>query len=422
MKLTWRLTVRISLIMAVILAAWAILFHRAILEEVNDETDDALELFSEKLISRVLQGDTLPTAANGTNNSYYIKPVTAEYAATNPRMRFSNESIFIATEEEDEPSRVLRTVFQRAEGDYMLLVVATPTLETEELLEAVTSWIIHLFSILLLSTVAVCLWVLRHSMRPLYRLLHWLEDNDISHKAKPLENPTTMSEFIRLNEAVLRYASRNEELYTQQKQFTGNASHEIQTPLAVCKNRLEMLAATQLDENQLGEVLKIQQTIEYISRLNRELLLLSKIDFRQFSDATPIDLAALIRKVAEDCGLVFAYRNIALQIELTTLSISMNETLATALVTNLVKNAYIHNCDNGVIRITQSLNELTISNTGDSSPLDPSQIFERFYQGKKRAGSTGLGLALAKAISNQYGFILSYDYHHKMHHFRIIFR
>lgn len=422
MKLTWRIVIRISLLMSVVLAVWAVLFHNTVIDEVNDETDDSLEFFSENLISRVLRGEKLPAADNGTNNTYFLDSISEEYALMHPNVVYSNEIVYIKEKNEDEPARVLRTVFQDTEGKYHQLTVATPTIDTDDLREALTSWIVMLYAALLVLTAAACLWVLWRSMRPLYRILRWLNTNDISKGVQPLDNPSRMSEFIKLNEAIVSSARRSEQLYTQQKQFTGNASHEIQTPLAVCKNRLDLLLETSLTEEQMGEVIKVQQTLDNISRMNKDLLLLAKIDGGQFTETASVDMAALASKVAEDCGMAYCSAGAKVSVNVAgSLNVEMNPTMASVLVTNLVKNAFLHNLKDGSIYISFVDGSLCVANSGET-PLNADQVFERFYQGSKREGSTGLGLAIVKAIAGLYGFGLQYEFKDARHIFSIKFR
>ena len=178
-----------------------------------------------------------------------------------------------------EPARILKTIFQNDSGVYFELTVATPSFEKEDLRNSILNWIIVLYVTLLLIIIGINTWVFYRSMRPLYTLLHWLDDYTVGGENKLLKNDTKISEFKKLNDAAIRYARRTEQLFDQQKQFIGNASHEIQTPLAVCQNRLEWLTDnTELTEEQLVEILKTRQTIEYIVRLNKSLLFLSKID------------------------------------------------------------------------------------------------------------------------------------------------
>ena len=118
-------------------------------------------------------------------------------------------------------------------------------------------WMIFLYIALLLTIIVINVWVFYRNMRPLYVLLHWLDKYRIGKGNEPLQNNTRVSEFRKLNEAAVRYAERSEQMFEQQKQFIGNASHEMQTPLAICRNRLEMLMEDEnLSESQLEELMK----------------------------------------------------------------------------------------------------------------------------------------------------------------------
>lgn len=143
---------------------------------------------------------------------------------------------------------------------------------------------------------------------------------------------------------------RTEQMFEQQKQFIGNASHEIQTPLAICRNRLEMLMEDDsLSEKQLEELMKTHQTLEYITKLNKSLLLLSKIDNGQFTDTKELELNVLLKQYLQDYEEVYDYRNIEVTIdEQGVFKVTMNESLAVALLTNLLKNAFVHNIDGDI--------------------------------------------------------------------------
>lgn len=187
-------------------------------------------------------------------------------------------------------------------------------------------------------------------MRPLYVLLHWLDGYQTGKRNKPLSNDTQITEFRKLNEAAIRYVERTEQMFEQQKQFIGNASHEIQTPLAICRNRLEMLMEDDsLSEKQLEELMKTHQTLEYITKLNKSLLLLSKIDNGQFTDTKELELNVLLKQYLQDYEEVYDYRNIEVTIdEQGVFKVTMNESLAVALLTNLLKNAFVHNIDGDI--------------------------------------------------------------------------
>lgn len=422
MKLIYRVTSRISVALLIVMAIWASLFYFIIIDEINDETDDALEDYSENIITRALAGETLPSVDNGTNNTYYIEEVTPEYARQNPGIRYFDEMIYLQSKEETEPARILKTIFRDAENSYFQLTVAIPTIEKEDLQETILWWIVFLYLLLLMAVIMINVIVLHGSFRPLYKLLAWLDHFKVDSKLIPLDNDTNVTEFRKLNEAMIRSAERNIETYEQQKTFIGNASHELQTPLAICKNRLEMLMEDpEITENQLEQIAKTEETLEHIIKLNRTLLLLSKIENRQFPDRKIISVNDIIRKQMDDYREVYAYRNITVELtEEAQPDVEMNETLATVMISNLLKNAYTHNIDGGTISITIGPSRITIANTGSEEPLDPAKIFKRFYQGTKKEGSTGLGLALTESIIKLYGMQINYHYSKRMHIFEIL--
>ena len=302
MKLIYRIALRLSLVLLPLLALWAVLFYAAMVDEINDEADDALEDYSELIVTRMLAGRALPSLNSGSNNSYSIAPVDEAYASKHPRIVYYDAEVFIPEKDETEPARILTTVFQDRDGNYFELKVATPTFEKDDLLETILGWVVSLYFLLLVTIVGVTVWVLHRSMRPLYALLRWLDGYVPGRNNPPVPDDTNISEFRRLNEAAQRAADRSDELFDRQKQFIGNASHELQTPLAVLGNRLEwLLDRTELTEEQMGELFQMQRTLGGIVRLNRTLLLLTKIDNGQFPESTEVDIACLVREQVALC-------------------------------------------------------------------------------------------------------------------------
>ena len=385
MKLFHLVLWRISLALIVVLTVWAGFFYMAVVEEVNDEVDDTLEDYSEGLIIRALSGEDMPTASNGSNNQYYLYEVSESYAASHPQITYRDEMVFITEKSETEPARVLITIFRTEDERYMELVVYTPTIEKLDLLRAILGWIIFLYVLLLLIILSINIWVFRKNMKPLYVLLKWLDSSQLGKKNEPLENTTKITEFRKLNAATMAFAERGEKLFEQQKTFIGNASHEMQTPLAICRNRLEMLMEDEtLTEHQLNELIKTHQTLENLTRMNRSLLLLCKIENGQFADTRSVCLNDILTHYLDDYKEVYAYRNITVTVTTdSSFCVEMNDSLVSVLVTNLLKNSFVHNIDGGFIYIKITANTFEISNTGEK-PLDRERIFERFYQVHKK--------------------------------------
>lgn len=421
MKLFHLVMWRMSAMLVVILTCWAVLFYLAVMEEVNDEVDDSLSDYAESLIIRSLSGEKMPDTSNGSNNQYFLYDVSAEYAASYPKISYRDEMVYITAKGETEPARILMTIFQKDDGGYMELVVYTPTIEKYDLQRAILGWIVFLYVLLLLMILAVNAWVFYRNMRPLYTLLKWLENYRLGSKREPLDESLRIVEFRKLNEAANLFSERSEQLYEQQKLFIGNASHEMQTSLAICRNRLEMLMEDDtLTEKQLSELMKTHRTLENLTRLNKSLLLLCKIENRQFTDVKPICLNELLMHYLDDYKEVYAYRRVQVNVHVEDcFQLEMSESLATVLLTNLLKNAFVHTSEGGTIELTFTASSFEIRNTGEAS-LDKNRIFERFYKEGKKEGSTGLGLALVDSICKAYRLNLSYRFENGMHIFTVI--
>lgn len=420
MKLIYRISLRLSLVLLPLIALWAVVFYFTMVDEINDEVDDALEDYSELIVIRMLSGELLPRMNEGSNNSYTIAPVDENYAATHPGIDYYDAEVYIPEKEETEPARFLVTIFQDGNGQFYELKVATPTFEKDELLETILWWVVWLYLLLLITVVGTTMWIFHNSMRPLYALLHWLDGYVPGHKTVPVPNNTSITEFRRLNTAAQQAVDRSEELLEQQKQFIGNASHELQTPLAVLGGRMEyMLDHAGLDEQTMGEVIQMQRTLGHIVRLNKTLLLFAKIDNGQFPENTDVDISAMIREQKELYDDIYEERDIRCDMHLTgSFLVRMNESLASVLVSNLIRNAYVHSEAGARIDIRIEGRTLTVSNDG-VTPLDGKHIFERFYQGSKREGSTGLGLALVKAVADSYGLCVGYRFGEEQHIFSV---
>jgi len=156
-------------------------------------------------------------------------------------------------------------------------------------------------------------------------------------------------------------------------------------------------------------------------RLNKSLLMLSKIENRQYADEEAINFNELVTNLAEDFTDLAEFKGISIEISNRgTLTFNMNRGLAITLVTNLFKNAMVHNHEGGSIVIDILASGFTIQNTGSSKPLDQKQVFDRFYRNSDNDQSTGLGLSIVKSISQSYKLEVGYNFNGS-HSFTISF-
>ena len=241
MKLIHYTISKLSVVLIAILSAWACLFYFNILDEILDETDDSLENYKNLIIRQVLTDTSAIDHHNDLMSQYMIKEIS-EREAIHYRERYFDSTRFYETELEFDPVRVLKTAFRGQDKKFYELTVMISTLEQDDMIEAILQWIIILYLTLLVCILVVTEIVFRRSLAPFYKLLNWLNTFTLGEKNPPLDNPTKIKEFRRLNETIAQMTRRSEEMYSQQKQFIENASHELQTPLAICRNKLELLA------------------------------------------------------------------------------------------------------------------------------------------------------------------------------------
>jgi signal transduction histidine kinase len=231
-----------------------------------------------------------------------------------------------------------------------------------------------------------------------------------------LQAETGTAEFNELNKVITALIDRVNRAYHNQKQFVENASHEMQTPLAIIRSKLELLINQPgLTEKNAALIADITEANDRLSQMNRTLLLLAKIENNQFPETERVDVSELLKKIIE----VFKGHYEEFPVLRTTienaLTVPVNRILIEVMISNLIKNAIDHNQPDGYINISLSKNTLTIENTGPALSVPPHDLFERFKKGSHQTKTTGLGLALVKQICNLYHFTITYNYNDGWH-------
>lgn len=424
MKLVYRITLSLIVPLVITLGLWGWLSYRTMARKIHADTDMILKEYSDDIISRMLSGRELPERFNGAYNTYYIKEVTPEYAASNPAVCYGEAEAFLKSQEDFASSRVRKQVFMDREGQYHEIAVSLPTFEQDTLVEHVLWWTGILFVVLLVALLIIGVIVVEYNMRPFKALMAWIDGYEPGRKTAPVPDDTDIVEFRKLADTVRKAVDRFEHEYEERKIFIGNASHELQTPLAVCSNRVEMmLDRSDLDEEMAAELVKLHRSLQHMVRLNKTMLFLAKIENDRFPDKVKVDLSDMLVKAVELNDEIYSYKEISSSLSREGDFIhEMNEQMASVLVTNLVKNAYVHSPEGSGISVTVSGDGFSISNPGDM-PLDQDKLYHRFYQpGGRKEGSTGLGLALAYSVCERNGLALSYDFKENRHVFRVILK
>ncbi len=260
--------------------------------------------------------------------------------------------------------------------------------------------------------------------QPFFSTLKKVDKYDIVHNPDLNLLPETGTvEFDHLNKELHKLISRVNTAYDHQKQFAENASHEMQTPLAIIRSKLELLInQPHLTEKSAALLADITEANNRLTQMNRTLLLLSKIENNQFPDKETIYVSTLLQQVVNDFQNHYEERFPPLKIVLQEgVTIVASPLLIEILFSNLVKNAVEHNQPGGSITIELNGNTLSINNTGATPEGDTNELFERFKKGSYQSKSTGLGLALVKEICTLYNYRIRYDYKEGLHELEVTF-
>lgn len=408
------------LLLPVIIAIWAGLFYYNMVDEVEDSLDDGLANYKMLIIEQALRDTSILHNAEFNERNYAIRPVDA-IGALAMTDQYLDTMMYMVSEEDFEPVRMLKTAFKQQDKYYELRVISS-SLEKDDLVEDLLFSIIWLYVVLIASVLIINNFVLRRIWTPFYQLLDKIGKFNLEKNPVITPTPSKVSEFQELDHRLVQLANQSAATYASQKQFLENAAHELQTPLAISINQLELLAEHKDVPPQYVEAIgTVTRNLRRLSRLNKALLLLTKIENRQFEINEEIEINQVIKRLLDQYEDVITSRQIEVELEeAIKLRWKMNADLAEILISNLLKNAWVHNQSGGVIRIVVGADQLVIANTAVSGALDTDRIFERFRKDSPDIQRVGLGLAIVKAIGMVSGLRIDYRFAGGMHYFSVI--
>lgn len=233
--------------------------------------------------------------------------------------------------------------------------------------------------------------------------------------------PSAVDEFRDLNLALTDLTIRARKEYRGLKEFTENASHEIQTPLAIIKSRLESISQLEINERIADYLLDAKQSVDRLSRLNRGLLLLAKLDNAAFPDQKQILIHELLGNLMEQMTDLFEHRGMVLQADLHYKKILASPYLVEIMLTNLLSNMRVHGIPGTTVYIRLDDRGMVFSNPGAPIPFPQEKLFSRFGRTTNEYEGNGLGLSIVRQICLTHHWEITYFYQEEQHHFEILF-
>jgi signal transduction histidine kinase len=329
------------------------------------------------------------------------------------KRRFTTEHL----EGEGDSFRVLQFGIV-AKGTSYIATVAKSLEGTDDLTLSILLISLATIFVILVTSLVINRVLLKRLWQPFYSSLDILKNFRVDKK-QPVNFPATqIDEFRFMDETIQKTANQAQQEYSLLKEFTENASHEMQTPLAIIRSKLDLLIQDEnLSEEQSKTMQSAYSAIEKLSRLNQSLLLLAKIENNQYADTSSINLKDKITEKLAAFHELWQNQDISVTSSLEDVKVKLNTELADILLNNLFSNATRHNYSNGFIHIDLKENELDISNSSREKELNSKQMFLRFFSQDKKNRYNGLGLSIIKQICDVSGFSVRYSFTEGQHHF-----
>lgn len=400
---------------ALLLLVGTVVFYLAINWIIRSELDEKLEVDRQRTENLLRKGESLPQFAP-------LLEVEVLHEKTQPEKTWSNTMVFDPVEGEDELYRQLVSTLE-LDGNTYRITNRTSLVESEDLLLAIGGCTLGLALLLF----AGLYWLNRRTSRrlwaPFQQQLEALRNFSLSQNEPLTLASSGINEFEELKTALQQLTEKVRTDYRTLKEFTENASHEIQTPLAIIRSKIEYLVENEpLTDGQLEQIGAIYEAANRLSRLNQSLLLLAKIENRQFGGTEPVPVSEVIREQVGMLAELTNAKNLVVKMDfLESPVVTANRSLVEILIKNLLENAIRYSQPGDTILVKSEPGSITFANPGTAPLEQPERLFQRFQKRGGNGSSLGLGLAIVKEICGVYDWGAGYDFREGRHEFGVRF-
>jgi signal transduction histidine kinase len=415
MKLLTKYSLVNLLAMVVIFLMSSVVLYELTQGILIHEMDSDLSGIEQKVTLNIKQYNTLP-------QGHPLDEEQINFAVTGTqKVARSSELVQLYSKREKKLHNFRKLVFPLwFNNTWYKVTVAKPVEGMHHLSRA----LITISSTTILATILISLvlngFLLRRLWRPFYASMSIMRNFKLGRTEKLSFPETNIEEFSFMNDSLLMATEKAEQDYLLLKEFTENASHEMQTPLSIIRSKLDMLIQEKnLSEKQSELARAAYAAIKRLSRLNQSLLLLAKIENQQFNNMQEMNMKEMAEEKILQFQELWQSHKISVAHKLHDSYIQISPELLDILLNNLFSNASNHNVSNGHVSIELQQGQLTISNTGNPTALNEKKLFSRFYKETINSNSNGLGLSIIKQISKVSSITTTYQFAGNMHSFNL---
>ena len=401
--------------------AGGIVLYFTIRTIVYKQIDNSLKTEAAIIEDQILQSDTIPDFTADFGHQIEVKLLNSQI-----RKKVVFKDTLILDEKAGEYLSYRSILYSGNTKDkkgYTINIYQTLE-EKQELLKDVSLYMSFLFLSLLAISILLNYLISSNLWKPFYTSVDQAANYNILSDKPILLPETDIAEFRQLNGVIKSMTSKMRSDYLNLKEFNENAAHEIQTPLAVIRSKMDILVQNaRLNKENLELVKSINDATTKLFKLNQGLLLISKIENQYFQAEKNVSLKQTVETCIENYREIMEIKGIKVELKAASSAvIKMNEILADVLISNLLSNAVRYNIDNGLIRCEIDDRLLVITNTGLPLKTDPELLFQRFHKGNDHLQSVGLGLSIVKKIADSYSMKVSYTCNENLHIIKLEYR
>ena len=415
MRLLTKNTLVLLAVTLIIFVAGGFVFYSQLKKIMNEEAVEALYIKKSEIENYITKNKKLPESISLEELLIFVESKNPSKESLNDRM------IYIEEEQEDMPYKQLSFNVAFEDKNYKC-TVSKSLLEADDLIETIFQSFSIIIGLLIIVFVSINYLFSKQIWKPFFKTLKQINDYEIeNHQVLNFES-NGAKEFEQLNEAIKKMTQKISNDFNNLKSFTENASHELQTPLSIIKNKIELLLQTEgLTEELAKQLLEISQTTNRLSKLNQTLLLMTKIENNQFTNTETINLSNIVTNKLKQFEDLIEIKQLTITSSIDNITVLIHPMLADIIVSNLLSNAIKYTPEKGEIKINLNTSSFTISNNGAPLKAKDNELFTRFYKENEDSASTGLGLALVKQIASINKHKVNYGYLNSSHTFTYFF-
>lgn len=409
MKLIKKINRSYIVFSSVSLIAGLILIYTVMQIIISGETEEVLSMTKESVVANLKKG-------NEVNFVPYVEVKELTRSNYAKAETFIDTLIYNEQENEYDSFKQLKSVY-RFNGKSYLITVRSDNIDPSDIMLSVglPAFIVLFFMIILsgffVNRINTSIW------RPFYENLEVLKIFKVQDSTKLELKRSEIDEFEYLNKSIAGLTEKIKDDFNKQKEFSENTSHELQTPLAVIKAKVEtLLQSNRLGNEEVGHLQSIITTLNRLVRLNNSLNLLNKIESIEYLRKSEYHLSDIVSKKIDEFHEIAETKKLAVTKNIERdISLLINGDLLDILISNLFSNAIKYNVNEGFINFRIDDDNLTIENSGPDPGKDTLKLFDRFEKGSYSSDSPGLGLTIVKRICEINNASITYTYSDNKH-------